>query len=72
MCVNRIHFASFSIIRECAGKVEREERAFPLHSITEIKKINDKTFIFVKGVMFGLEVEEDYYELVIRLNAFNN
>ena len=72
MCNNKIWFVSLTHIIENAGKIVKREIALPTNKISQVEKINDKTFIFVHDNFGGMEVDEDYNELVIRLNSYNN
>lgn len=53
------------------GLMNRQEKAYPLHTIMEVYKEGDKTFIRAVDEC-AFEVDEDYYELVVRLNSYNN
>ncbi len=72
MCNNKIWFVSLTHIIENAGKLVKREIALPTNRISQIEKINDKTFVFTYDNIVGMEVDEDYNELVTRLNNYNN
>ena len=72
MCNNKIWFVSLTHIIENASKLVKREIALPTNRISQIEKINDKTFVFTHDNIVGMEVDEDYNELVTRLNNYNN